>query len=492
MTEIEEPLSPKRPETTDVQRSRNVFGTLTTEPKTKFLGTLPEQDAILKITRAHCPSITKLILQQELHKKGDNKGNIHYHFLVCTANPMSRTKLDGFRSALSTWHPGRHDVQFAKSVKAVELYVFKEHVTHDPYTEGYTGAEIASIANQAVREHPPVVKTTNANKYEEQILEQVTEFMNVNHYKINYYTRQLHAEDGRAKRFTDQPSFFEKLTKETNMLKEYGQRGYKLIQEYIKDANLHALPYFKPNKDYISFNNAVYCFTEGKRYEPTDPVVKDITPIRHFYQDFPQAAPMAYLFLIRHHGWSYGQFLRQYGAMFTPKQHRDLCMYLWGPPVTGKTMFYIPLIEVYGDMVGNFTKDGKFSLALLPDKLLAVLDEIDIWSEKDIALDLTKKLLEGTEFTVARKNRDPGVVQPIHTFISTNTKPPEAVDEKGNRSYHIEAVLSRIHPYETRELDSRDEDIARTVAKDEAAAWAILCTQKHPYIVVPPDYFPSV
>jgi DNA-binding transcriptional MerR regulator len=120
-----------------------------------------------------------------------------------------------------------------------------------------------------------------------------------------------------------------------------------------------------------------------------------------------------------------------------------------------------------------------------------VLDEIDIWSEKDISLDLIKKLLEGTEFTVARKNRDPAVVQPIHTFISTNTKPPEAVDEKGNRSYHIEAVLSRIQLYETRELDSTDESIARTVAKDEAAAWAILCTQKHPYIVVPPDYFPS-
>jgi hypothetical protein len=479
------------PETTTAQQSRNVFGTLTTEPKTKFLGTPEEQEAILKIIRDQCPSITKLILQQELHKKGDNKGNIHYHFLVCTFSPMRYTKLQGFRSILSTWHPGRHDVQFAKSVKAVELYLFKDHITHDPYTEGYTEAEIASIGNQAIRKHPPPVKTTNANKYEEQILEQVSEFMAINHYKINYYTRQLHAEDGRAKRFTDQPSFFEKLTKETNMLKEYGQRGYKLIQEYIKDFNLHALPYFKPNKDYISFNNAVYGFTAGKRYEPNDPVVKDITPIRHFYADFPQTAPTSYLFLIRHHKWSLVQFLRQYGAMFKPKEHRDLCMYLWGPPVTGKTMFYIPLIEVFGDMVGNFTKDGKFSLAMLPDKLLAVLDEIDIWSEKDLALDLTKKLLEGTEFTVARKNRDPGVVQPMHTFITTNIGPPTVSKETSHRSYHIEAVLSRIHPYETRDLDSLDEGIARTVAKDEAPAWAILCTQSEPYITIPPDYFPS-
>jgi hypothetical protein len=176
--------------------------------------------------------------------------------------------------------------------------------------------------------------------------------------------------------------------------------------------------------------------------------------------------------------------------MFKPKEHRDLCMYLWGPPVTGKTMFRIPLIEVFGDMVGNFTKDGKFSLAMLPDKLLAVLDEIDIWSDSDLALDLTKQLLEGTEFTVARKNRDPGVVQPIHTFITTNTEPPTAVNEPKHRSYHIEAVLSRIHPYETRDLDTLDEGIARTVAKDEAPAWAILCTQTQPYITVPPEYLP--
>jgi hypothetical protein len=154
-------------------------------------------------------------------------------------------------------------------------------------------------------------------------------------------------------------------------------------------------------------------------------------------------------------------------------------------------MFHIPLIEVLGDLVGNFTKDSTFSLASIPDKLVAVLDEVDIWSSKDLQLQVVKKLLEGTEFTVARKNKEPAVVSPIHVLMTNNTKPKDPFDQHGNRDYHIEAVLSRIHPYETRDLEDRDANVINSIAIDHAPGWAVYCTQTQPYITVPPDYFPS-
>jgi hypothetical protein len=479
------------PETTDAQQSRNVFGTLTTPPATKFLGTPVEEAAILQVIRDLCPSITKLILQQELHKDGDNKGNIHYHFLVCNKTPLRQTKLLKLRESLSTLHPGRHDVQFAKSVSQVEKYLFKDYTQHKPLTEGYSPNEIDTLERAADEKEAPPIKTTNANKFEAEIIEQIREFMLANHYSVNFYTRAVHARDGKERDPKDLRLFFEQLAKETMIPKDYGQRGCKLISDYIKDVHLYALPYYTPDRNYISFNNAVYGFTEGRHYSLDDPVITDIAPIRHFDIDFPPPIPSAYFFLIHNHKWDLAGFVEKYGSMFKPKSHRDPCMYLWGPPLTGKTMFYIPLVEVLGDLVGNFTKDSNFSLSTLPDKLLAVLDEVDIWSCEDLQMQLVKKLLEGTSFTVARKNKEPGVVKPIHAFIATNTKPPEPYDKHGNRDYHIEAILSRIHPYETKDLDSRDANVIRSIAIDQAPGWAIYCTQTEPYISVPPEYLPS-
>jgi hypothetical protein len=476
------------PETTSAQRARNVFGTLTTLPATKFLGDTTEQDAILQVLSDQCPSIIKLILQQEKHKEGDNKGNIHYHFLVCMATGIRQTKLQALRSSLSTWHPGRHDVQFAKSVKAVELYLFKEYSEHRPLTQGYSESEIASIEHLIDEKKPPPIMTANPNKYEARLLEEMREFFLANDFRINYYTRAIHGRNGKDRSPTDLRLLFEQLTRHTEIPQDYGMRGLELIEKHIKDPKSYLLPYYVPDRDYVSFTNAVYSFTKGLRYDVDDPLLANIAPIRHFDVDFPPPCPTSYLYLIKNHGWDRHGFIGKYGAMFKPKSHRDPCMYLWGPPLTGKSMFYIPLIEVLGDLVGNFTRDGKFSLSELPDKLLAILDEVDIWNCSDLAMDLVKKLLEGTEFTVARKNRDPGVVKAIHSFIATNTEPPSSINKEGNRNYHIEAIMSRIHPYETKDLDHRDENIIRSIAIDHAPGWAVYCTQSEQYITTPPEY----
>jgi Papillomavirus helicase len=480
-----------RPDVTDAQQSRNVFGTLTTPPSTKFTGAPLEQQTILNVLRAQCPSIIKLILQLEYHKKGDNDGNIHYHFLVCTGSPMRQTKLRKLRDVLTTFHTGRHDVQFAKAVSQVEKYLFKDYRAHDPFTQGYTGEEVDALKLAADQKKPEQVKTTNANKFEAEILERIREFMLTHHYSVNFYTRAVHRRDGLDRIPIDLRCFFEQLHNETTIPKDYGQRGIKLISEYIKDVNMYELPYFTPNRDYISFNNAVYGFTAGKGYLPTDPVVINITPIRHFDVDFPPPIPTAYFFLIHNHKWDLAVFVAQYGSMFKAKNRRDPCMYLWGAPLTGKSMLHIPLIEVFGDLVGNFTKDGNFSLACIVDKVLAILDEVDIWSQKDLPLQVVKKLLEGTDFTVARKNKEPAVVTPIHVLMTNNTKPREPVDQDGNRDYHIEAVLSRIHPYETRDLPHHDSGVINSIAIDHAPGWAVYCTQTEPYIKVPPKYLPS-
>lgn len=482
------PSAPGAPGVTNAQQSRNVFGTLTTAPATKFEGTPAEQATILAILRCHCPSITKLILQQELHKEGVNKGNIHYHFLVCNESPLRNTKLLALRESLSVYHPGRHDVQFAKSFKQVEKYLFKDYRLHSPYTEGYSDEEIELLERIADQTKPPPVKTTNANRYESEILECICKFMQDNHYSINYYTRAVHPRNGLDRIPVDRRCFFEKLSKETVIPKAYGQRGVKLVSEYIKDVELYELPYFKPNRNYISFNNAVYGFMEGQSYAVDDPVVATVSPIRHFDMDFPPPVPTAYFSLIKNHGWVMANFVEHYGAMFKPKSRRDPCMYLWGPPVTGKSMFHIPLIEVLGDLVGTFTKDSTFSLANLPDKLVAILDEVDIWSSKDLNMQVVKKLLEGAEFTVAQKNKDSALVTRIHVLMTNNTKPSEHTDKNGERDYHVEAVLSRIHPYETRDLESNNTSIINSTAIDHAPGWAVYCTQTKPYIAVPPEY----
>lgn len=488
MSSTTQPPPDDRPEGTDSQQSRSIFGTLTTPPATKFNGSKKEEESILRVIRANCPSIIKLILQQEIHSKGDNKGNIHYHFLVCNKTGIRQSKLRKFRDSLSTLHPGRHDVQFAKSVSQVEKYIFKDYLIHLPFTEGYSESDIISLQVVADQTHPPPVKTTNANKYEAEILERTIEFMVTNDYSINFYTRGIHGRGGKDRSSKDVSIFFEQLTKETTIPEDYGQRGVKLIRDYITSTDLYLLPYFTPDRNYISFNNAVYGFTEGKHYELDDPAISGISPIRHFDMEFPPAAPTAYFFLIHNHKWNMPGFVEKYAAMFKPKNRREACMYLWGPPLTGKSMFYIPLTEVFGDLVGYYTKDSNFSLSNLPDKLLAVLDEVNIWDSKDLQMQLVKKLLEGTEFTVARKNREAGAVKPIHAFIATNFEPPQPVDDAGKRDFHIEAILSRIHPYETKDISNRDADVIRTTASDQAAGWAVYCTQKHPYITVPPEY----
>ncbi len=477
-----------KPDSAKATQSRNIFGTLTVPPEKKFTGSQEETATILKIIRDSCPAIVSLILQQEKHKDGDNRGNLHYHFLVCTKSPMRQTKLSGLKDRLAGAYPGRHDVQFAKSVKAVELYLFKEYELHHPYTEGYSQTDLESLKRIVDDTTPKVVKTANPNRYEAQLMEETREFMVANQYSINFYTRAVHGRNGKDRDPVATRLLFQHLATDTDVPEDYGIRGLDLIEKHIRDLKSYSLPYHVPDRDYISFNDALYSFTAGKRYDLDDPAVKDVAPIRHFDVAFPGPTPTSYLFLIKHHGWPLQGFIEKYGAMFRPKSHRDPCMYLWGPPLTGKSMFYIPLIEVLGDLASHFARDGNFSLADLPGKLAVILDEVDIWGGEDLRLDLVKRLLEGTRFAVSVKNRGKGMAEPVHTFIASNIKPPSSTDDRGIRDYHIEAVLSRIHPYETKDLVSRDENIIRSIAAEHSPGWAVYCTQSEPYITIPPEY----
>lgn len=481
-------MSTPLPESTTAAQSRAIFGTLTTLPANKFTGTEEETSAIIAVLKQQCSNISHLMLQAETHNDGGaNHGNLHYHFLIRTSTAVRDAKLLSLRQAFAAYHPGRHDIVFAKSVTNVQSYIFKDHLLRQPITEGYSPEEIASF-KKPKRTSKPATTVFNTNLQEGSLVKEVTAFFVKNNFKISSDTRKIHGRNGLDRHFIDDRSFYKLLAAETTIPTRYGAKGLALIALHIADIKSYVFPFFDTSTDYIGFTNLYYRFSTGKTVAVDDPSMASIIPICYYDISFPPPVPTAYLYLIKNHGWNREAFTARYGEMFRPKKHRTPCLYIWGPTRSGKSMLYHPLVDVFASRIGFFVPDGKYSCSQFAGKLVAILNETDIWGKGELTIDMTKLILEGADFLAARKGGQPELIKAIHAFVACNVAPPSGVDAAGEPDMNVEAVLNRIDSYETRKMENPDEYISVDRVVEQSPGWVVLCTQTEQYIPIPSEF----
>ena len=408
------------------KEGRNIYGTIMTPDKGfNWKGDKDEVNAMFELFRQNKPYEYSVIGVEE-----HADGRIHYHYLVHYNKAVSRAIMEKHARHFYSLSKNRTDrLEFvSKGLKDVIGYCCKYSNYH---TDGdTTKINIEDVVKRykkkmevnAVAKYE-CVEVSKAVKDENEIIDIVYQFMDKNSYKVNFYSRELIG--------ISYDDFFIELEEKLKFGKLFGSKGITLIKQCISDRAYHRLPYWKPDIKYVKFEDCYYNMNTGQ----VEDVKDDVMPVYTF--DFPISyeLPVTFISILKYQGWKEDEiqrFRKSYGLQFKNKKIRTPMLSLHGVSNSGKSTLMLPFRIVFGDVVGDMTKDAGFSYGGVASYPKVIGEEICVFA-REFDVDSMKKFLDGTEFPVKIKHGSSIKCVPKTGMFNCNYDPP-SIDDAHDRA----------------------------------------------------------
>lgn len=445
--------------TTSVNRSRWIKGTLTREKENPYLGTPEERQEIIDTLVNSSSSYLACIVSLEKHEDEA----YHYHFFARYSTAIKVSVVERLREHFDQESKTNQILLGKGHCNVWVVYVCKDG---DYTTHGTPDIKLDSILNRcaskksvmALAETEGVIIRAEVLK-DHEIVQWLHEFMSTRGYKVNFHTRKLVG--------TTRKRFFQELN-DHGFSKLFGDYGVKLATRHITEDTYYDLPIWEPDFAWVSFSDGMWNVEEGRFYPTSDLPKPNIIPVREYQCPYSDEDPKLFLDTIKRMGWDIDHFRDAYGSQFREKRRRDKCLLIYGSPLSGKSTIIQPYIDVFKDVIGEWSDDSGFSYAAIAPYLKAFSEEVDIF---DFVHNINgmKKLTEGTEFQVKKKHSEPVTCVPKTMMIVSNDPPPES------DNVHVKALKDRVNIFKANNrVKHEDKTIMDRIRKEapQVLVWA--------------------
>lgn len=400
-------------------KGRVIYGTITAPSNFEYKGTSEEEEKILDYLESTSKSFVWCLLGQEKHESG----KIHYHYVVKYKDVVRSSVCDKMYEYFNQWSGAKCDrIIFGSST----LWQMVGYCTKDgKYTVRGESPNIQSMIERYQKKQ----QMTQLNESEglsirKEVLKEVevvqwlTSFMNSKGYKVNWHTRQL---VGVSKK-----DFFSELHQAGfNLL--FGTAGLKLAESHIDEIIYHDLPMWKPDVRYVKFKDYFWNLETGMKLSLETAEKRKIIPVREYDVLLSGKEPVLFLENLKRCGMDVSTFRDAYGEQFKPKKRRGKSLLIYGDPSCGKSTLAVPFIDVFRDIIGDWTDDGSFSVASIASAPVVMSEEVSPF-DRSYNMNVMKKLLEGVVFNVKRKHSTKVEVCPKTVLFLSNDSPPDIDD----------------------------------------------------------------
>ena len=402
------------------KQGRVIYGTLTSPENHHYTGSNEEEESIINYLKGTSKAFLWCLLGQERHQSG----KIHYHYLVKYKSVVRAKVCDRMYEYF-------HSISGAKSDRIIfggnTLGNMIGYITKDGKYR-IEGDDIPKL-DSIIERYQKKQQVTQLNESEglnirKEVLKEVevvqwlTSFMNSKGYKVNWHTRQL---VGVSKK-----DFFSELHQAGFHLL-FGTAGLKLAESHIDEIIYHDLPMWKPDVRYVKFKDFFWNLETGMKLSLETAEKRKIIPVREYDVLLSGKEPVLFLENLKRCGMDVSTFRDAYGEQFKPKKRRGKSLLIYGDPSCGKSTLAVPFIDVFKDIIGDWTDDGGFSVASIASAPVVMSEEVSPF-DRSYNMNAMKKLLEGVVFNVKRKHSTKVEVCPKTVLFLSNDPPPEIDD----------------------------------------------------------------
>lgn len=415
------------------------------EDEVQFENTPDERAKILEVLRESSGSYAWSIIAYEQSETGLK----HYHAHIRYKTPVKNPTLVKLRETFDMDILSEEDrpmkcneVKFGNKQQADWIgYITKDG---DYEVDGVPDVNVKGISERAQKKAAvKLVCESEGISERDQVLKDieiqqwVVTFMNLKGVHVNWHTRQV--------RGMTHNEFFEAL-EEADFSKLFGDHGIKWVKSHISENIFYDLPMWKPDLDWVKFEDGYYNLSSGLFYELEDLAREEIpipTAVREYDVPYDDTEPEFFISLLERWGWDVESFKESYGRQFKAKVRRARALLIYGDTFSGKSTICAPWLDVFKDVVGQWASDGKYSYGSIAEYPMVYTEEVNLFCPQN-DINAMKKVLEGVECRVPNKHTKSVECVPKNVIATSNDTPPEP-----GRSKDADAIRTRLDIYHT-------------------------------------------
>ena len=332
--------------------SRCIFGTVVDGDK-KIIDGSDDQITSLYSVLNTSKAVQWIVISVEEH----DSGNLHYHFLIMHTYTVRKTVLEKTRRDVDIWNGSKcNQIVFNRGIYTDSLAYICKDGDYRIYGKGIDRDTIEKLVERRkskktlIEKNTEVgVKTTTERITENDLIEHVKSFMIKRGYQINFYTRRLMG-------VTDSEFWTE--INDSDVVRMYGLKALKLIKFMVYDPTCYVLPIYKPDLNYIEFEDCFWDIKAGRQLSKEE--CKDVIPVRKYPFCISYEEPVEFLSIINYNKWDKEGFRKHYGETFKYNTGRRTykTILIHGETTSGKSTLAIPFADVFKDVVGDVVLDG--------------------------------------------------------------------------------------------------------------------------------------
>lgn len=461
-------------------RFRNVFVTICKTKDKTFDGNEQTMKNLINFFNENVIKGNKrdvVYFQQELYD--DSENDWHYHIGVIFDNNRYGSSIKKWGELLYDEFPYDIAIEKSNDVKSMVGYIYKDRSVHEPKILGNVDMKYVetciTLWSKKKKDNPAIERDKSmkiARNNEQVLIHDLITFMNEKEVKVNFYTRELIG--------TSYDEFTEEFQEEYDLVNVHGISAIKKIKTLIADRGAHVLPEWHPDLRYIKFQDCLYNLYTGLKEELND----DITPLYVSTDEFPGKYPKLWLNCLNRSNVDIVDFIESYKFFYQEKKRRDKVLYIWGATGAGKSTIIEPYAELYQGVATSVSEEGNFTLGGIIHYPKVIINEFDTTVLTKSSKNQVKNLFEGNKFKAVKKGVDQQEITPKNVVVTSNTEPIDKTPF-GEIDKDLEAINSRLDIYHIiiSRTTKNDQEVINKI-KREAAAIAVLCTQKSPGLYI--------